>query len=163
MPCLDGDEEYQKIRQRDSATSERLKRANQGRVFAAEHTGLLEENPERIWKTLQIQGAQTLVWEPAFCYSYFRNGSGYWWSFLNHALLRPSQPGELSSTYWTCRQAGWECLLNPCRWKQRPWPVFFLKSWGDDSGSGSASRIFLQAAESFDVNFLLFASITGLH
>ena len=49
MPCLDGDEEYQKIRQQDSATSERLKRANQGRVFAAEHTGLLE-NPERIWK-----------------------------------------------------------------------------------------------------------------
>ena len=45
MPCLDGDEEYKKIRQWDSATSERLKRANQGRVFAAEHTGLLERKP----------------------------------------------------------------------------------------------------------------------
>ena len=61
MPCLDGDEEYQKIRQRDSATSERLKCANQGRVFAAEHTGLLERKPERIWKNASNPGAQTLV------------------------------------------------------------------------------------------------------
>ncbi|MEK9702728.1 MAG: DEAD/DEAH box helicase, partial [Deltaproteobacteria bacterium] len=45
MPCLDGDASYQLVRSRSEAQEQRLLRSELGRIYAAEHTGLLERKP----------------------------------------------------------------------------------------------------------------------
>jgi DEAD/DEAH box helicase domain-containing protein len=45
MPCLDGDASYQRVRSRSEAQEQRLLRSDLGRIYAAEHTGLLERKP----------------------------------------------------------------------------------------------------------------------
>jgi DEAD/DEAH box helicase domain-containing protein len=45
MPCLDGEEVYTQVRDAPDTLEQRLERSELGRIFAAEHTGLLERRP----------------------------------------------------------------------------------------------------------------------
>lgn len=51
MPCLDGDTSYQLVRERSEAQEQRLLRSELGRIYAAEHTGLLERKPREDLET----------------------------------------------------------------------------------------------------------------
>ena len=116
MPCLDGDEEYQKIRQRDSATSERLKRANQGRVFAAEHTGLLERKPREDLEK-RFKSREPKPWYENLLSATPTLEMGVDIGDLSSIMLCSVPPNQASYLQRIgCRQAGWECFyLNPCR------------------------------------------------
>ena len=75
MPCLDGDASYQLVRSRSEAQEQRLLRSELGRIYAAEHTGLLERKPREISRIASRRGIAKLGTRTCFLPHPPRDGS----------------------------------------------------------------------------------------